>query len=218
MSAIRWDSHGEANLGSMVNGLGSSFVRRALGIAVLAALIGCASSEPPPRLFLLTPVPVDAAPPSPARNIAVGVSAVTVPEYLDRPEIVVRSPGTEVRTVESARWAERLTINASRVVVENLGIMLNSREVVFLPARYRPALKYEVGVDLMRFELQGENSAVLVARWTISQPDGTVLRSGQMTAAEPVNGSGAEASVAAMSRNLAKVSREIATMLGQLPS
>lgn len=198
--------------------IGTQSVRCVVSLALLTTLIGCASSEPPPRLFLLTPVPADSMTSAQGRNIAVGVAPVTVPEYLDRPEIVVRSPGTEVRTIESARWAERLTVNASRVVVENLGIMLSSREVIALPARHHSALKYEVGLDLMRFELQEQHSALLVARWTISYADGRVVRSGQLSAAEAINGSDIEASVAAMSRNLAKVSREIATMLGQLHS
>ncbi len=60
------------------------------------------------------------APPSGDRAVtgltSILVAQPQVPDYLDRPQIVERTTANELKLVEADQWAERLSINVSRVV------------------------------------------------------------------------------------------------------
>src|SRR5260221_10340011 len=103
-------------------------------------LIACQSS--PAELYVLSAQPaaesgapsqatrVDAAglpaPRSPDSGKPFGTVgiAVSVPEYLDRSEIVERAGANELKPSYKAQWGESLSIDASRVVSEDLESLL----------------------------------------------------------------------------------------------
>jgi uncharacterized lipoprotein YmbA len=142
--------------------------------------------------------------------------AVTVPEYLDRLDIVERAGANEVKPSEKAQWGESLSIDATRVVVEDLEALLPSASVVILPSRSRRSLDYEVDIELIRFEGDATGNSVMAGEWTISASDGHVLASGRFTRTEPIAQTGFSEMAAAMSRNLAAVSADLAAAFKQL--
>lgn len=192
---------------------------RILG-AALVVLTGCASSKPS-RFYTLTPMkapgsPARTAPAEPGTVVAVG--PVELPGYLDRPQIVTGSGGNELRMAETERWAGSLDKDVSRVLIENLTVLLAGRNVPVIPwgSSAYPALpvRFRVGVDLVRFEGPVGGPVVLKARYVVHEGDGkTVLAVGESTVREAVDGSGYEALVAGMSRALATFAREIAAAL-----
>ncbi len=109
-----------------------NYVQRGL-LATLCALLitlgGCAGT-PNSRFYLLEPltgapgpegtVPLD-------RAISIGLGPVTLPEYLDRPQIVTRTDRNTVLLAEFDRWAEPLSGNVSRTLAENLTYLLHER-------------------------------------------------------------------------------------------
>jgi uncharacterized protein len=142
--------------------------------------------------------------------------AVSVPEYLDRSEIVERASANELRPSYKAQWAESLSIDASRVVSEDLEALLPSANVVMLPSRARRSIDYEVNIDLRRFESDAAGSTIVVGEWTIDASDGHELANGRFRRSEPIAQAGFGEMAAAMSRNLAAVSTDIAAALGRL--
>jgi uncharacterized lipoprotein YmbA len=62
----------------------------------------------------------------------------------------------------------------------------------------------------------GAGSATVVGEWTIGARDGHELASGRFRHSEPLAQAGFAAMAAAMSRNLAAVSADIANALGRL--
>jgi uncharacterized lipoprotein YmbA len=142
----------------------------------------------------------------------VGVVPVSVPDYLDRPEIVTRSSSNEITVTDSQRWAERLSTNATGTVVENLAQALGAEQVVALPARSE--VDYEVALDLRRFEIDPEGRAVMIGRWSVidAKSRKEVARGG-LHRSEPVADSSYGAIAAAMSRNLAVASDDIAAAI-----
>ena len=78
------------------------------GGGLLCLLAGCASS-PPARFYLLTPLQDTASLPPQAdnaRQLTLGIDAVTLPEYLDRTEIVRQASTNQLDLAEFLRWAE----------------------------------------------------------------------------------------------------------------
>ena len=182
------------------------------GLALIAAvLVGCGTS-PPTHDYTLTavsPAPVG----SPERGSAeysVSVGPVTLPEIVDRPQLVVRVGANQVALVEEHRWAEPLTSEIPRVIAENLSQLLGSQQVVtFLQNAVRDP-EYRVLVDIQHFDSMVGQTVTIDALWTVRRASGGEPRTGRSLAREPIGGDGYDALVAAHGRALATVSREVA--------
>ncbi len=155
-------------------------------------------------------VPVD-------RGIVVAVGPVTVPDYLNRPQILTRSGPSEHRLAEFERWAGSLDEDISRVLAENLSALLSQDNVTVLRwgrGAYPSPAKYRVGVDVTRFEGTVGKSVILAARWFVSgEEDKKILSARESIVKEPVAGQDYDALVGAMSRALVTLSREIAAAI-----
>jgi uncharacterized lipoprotein YmbA len=113
---------------------------------------------------------------------------------------------------EFNRWAEPLNENISRVVADDLSVLLGSAEVATtLPADSKPA--YQVSIHVERFDSVPGKSAKIEAVWAIRKlPAGPAL-SGHTIELEPVKGNNDEALAAAHSRAIAKLSADIAARI-----
>ena len=78
-------------------------------------------------------------------------------------------------------------------------------------------MKYTVAVDVARFEGVGGGEVALEARWRIASGDGTELAVRRSTFSETTGAPGYGPLVAAMSRALGALSRDIATAINDLP-
>src|SRR5215510_9952978 len=92
---------------------------------------GCASQ--PSRFYLLSALPsTETASPATSgqQRPTIGVGPVTLPRYVDRPQIVTRTSPYEIKVAEFDRWAEALDSNFSRVLADNLSFLLPTARVV----------------------------------------------------------------------------------------
>jgi hypothetical protein len=179
-----------------------------LAVVALLALAACLGPRSDPSaFFLLSSSPADAAgAPVPVR---VGVGPVTLPGYLDRPQIVTRISDDEIALSEADRWAEPLAANLVRTLEENLAGMLPGSSYVGYPWYAAGAPDYAVALDVRRFEADASGAVVLNATWRLSRDDAQVA-GGATRIEEQAVGSDRAAAVAAHSRALAELSREIA--------
>jgi hypothetical protein len=183
----------------------------------LAISAGCAGTVPS-KFYTLTPMK---APDAPGKGVSAGegsflaVGPVTLPDYLDRPQIMTRSEGNEVRLHETERWAGSLEGDISRVLRENLSALLAGNRITVVrwsPATHPQAsFRNRVGVEILRFEGALGGTVVLKARYTLYGADGRkVVSVGESTVREAAGSPEYESLVAAMSRALATLSRNIA--------
>jgi uncharacterized lipoprotein YmbA len=190
-------------------------MRRTLAAIVLLVVAGC-SESPPTYFYTLSGMQL---PPGGlnAPDTAVGVGPVTLPEYLDRPQIVTRASGNRVALASFHSWVEPVDSMFTRVLVGNLSSLLATDNVVTMPQRRPMPLDYEVEVDVDRFDADHSGRAVLDARWRVFGADGAeLIGEGRSTIVEPAaEPGGYEAIVAAMSRALAQMSSAIATTIEQ---
>jgi len=203
-----------------------------LALPPLLALLVAGCQSPPSRLYLLSSIPATPQPqaaaaasgssrPAPARAHAngpvIGV-AVSVPEYLDRTDIMERTSANELKPNYDAQWGENLAVTASRTLSDNLATLLPSDDIMMLPSRSRRRFDYQVNLDLTRFESDPQGVSTLAGRWSISDAEGVEKASGHVLRTEQAAGTGYDAMAAAMSRNLAAVSSDIANALQRLPA
>ena len=188
-------------------------VRAALVMGALLLVGGCTSK--PSRFYVLSAIPqVETASvtrTSPQTPI-IGVGPVTLPRYLDRPQIVTRYGPHELKLAEFDRWAEGLDTNFTRVLGENIAQLLPTAQVVTHPWPRATPLDYQVMVEVTHFLGQVGGESLLMADWTLFKGEGQqVLVSGKSRLSAPVVSEDYAAMVAAMSQTLADLGREVAS-------
>lgn len=189
----------------------------ALGIAALLGLAGCAGNTPS-RYYFLSPLVEAGGAAAPGGSRTIGVGPVRLPDYLNRPQIVTRTGPNEFTVAEFNQWGGPLEAEVGRVLAENLATLLPADRVALFPWSMPYPAQYRVQVAVVRFEADAAGSVGLTARWSILGKDGRdALRTVQSSLREEAGGTEYEATVAAMSRALAGLSREIAAALLGLP-
>jgi uncharacterized lipoprotein YmbA len=189
---------------------------RAVLIGGLLVLAGCAGSEPV-RYYVLSAAPAGSDGAA-ARDIAIGVGPVELPEYLDRHQIVTRTSQNELSMADYDRWAESLEDNTIRVLAENLAALLPSRRVSIYPWKRATPIDYQVAVQVTRFDRLENGESVLAARWRVLDGGGKELLNQASTHQETPAGPDYAATVAAMNQTLEAFSREVALRIGELSS
>lgn len=189
---------------------------RFLGWLALLAMAAC-SSSPEERYYTLSADirPGNAAPAATHRVYT--IDAVTVPDILDRPQIVVRSGANAVEVLEYDRWAGPVPDQLQRVLAADLSARLGPGAVVDpgLPAASRADRR--ITISILAFDPERNGESVLDASWTVSDaaPESIgsgakIYRARHVTSIGPSDVAGL---VAAMSDLLAKLADDIAASL-----
>jgi uncharacterized lipoprotein YmbA len=179
---------------------------------LLAAASGCARSPNVNFYTLSAMAPETASPAAPIRTVAVG--PVTLPELVDRPQLVIKVAPDRVDIVETERWAEPLKSEIPRLLAENLARLLRPARVSTTDQSESRDAEYRVLVDIQRFETVPGEGVEIDALWSVRRSAvGATPRRGRSRVREPAAGSGYDALVAAHGRALAAISGDIARAL-----
>ncbi|PRX30937.1 hypothetical protein B0G75_106380 [Paraburkholderia sp. BL18I3N2] len=151
-------------------------------------------------------------------SIAAVIGPVTIPDLVDRPQIVTRVGDNEVEINEFARWAQPLSGDIGGVIAADLAVLLNSPQISVFDLTREPPGVWRVRIDVMRFESTPGRDVTVDVLWAVRPPGQGRPVTGRSVAREAVSGPGFEALVAAHDRALASVSRDIAAALQASPA
>src|SRR5688500_2693638 len=116
--------------------------------ASLIGIAGCAGTQPS-HFYVLTDL-ASVEPPSQeagaGQGPAIGVGPVTLPKYLDSPQIASRAGRYELAYDEFERWAEPLETNVTRALVEHLARLTPTDRVAVFPWPRGTPIDYQVMV------------------------------------------------------------------------
>ena len=191
-------------------------------VAALAAglLIGCAGTSPPTRYYLLQPMPGTAPlqhQPGSEAELTLGIGPVALPDYLDRQQIVTLLAENRTELAEYDRWAEPLKENFIRVLKENLATILDTPYILQEPWSISDSVDYRLEIEVIRFDADTSNTAVLAARWFIvRQADDVLLLTGKSTHTAAVKGSDYMGIVSSLNQVLEDFSRQIGGQIRNL--
>jgi uncharacterized lipoprotein YmbA len=194
----------------------SLFPRRlvlAAPVAVLLALGACAST--PSRFYILNPLsPSEAIPATAAaQGPVIAVGPVTLPKYLDRPQIVTRASRNRLTLGEFDRWAEPLQDNVTRVLGENLARLVPTDYILLQTWPHPANLDYQVKLEVLDFEGGLGGESVLLALWSLLDGAERPLMTRRASFQTPVGGRDYEAMVQAMNQMIDALSRDIAEVI-----
>ncbi len=196
--------------------------RIAPAVLLIMLLSGCGTT-PPSHFYLLEAMPAESITPAVAGGHAgphIGVGPVEFADYLVRAPIVTRTDGVEISLAETHRWAEPLDNNFSRVLAENLSLLLGTDRMSLHPSRNWSDIDYQVLVNVLQFDAEGSGGVTLAASWSIRGKAGSgllAMRKSTFHAETAATASHADI-VRALSDTVALLSREIAAAIQTLES
>ena len=200
--------------------------RRLLILALSGLLLtGCAGS-PTPRYYSLNAAL--AAAPAPANNTysgqsakAIGIGPITLPEAVDRPQLVLSQGTGEVTLAQGHRWAGSLKQDIALLLAAHLTRRLGDHPpIAAYPQSIAVDAPYQVTLDMTRFAASLGGEAHVEALWTVrGGSDSPPLRKrGVYRAAVQAHASGTEhaAVVAAYVQALLTLGDDLAKDLAPL--
>jgi len=200
---------------------------RNLGILFLAlglVMVGCspfgAGTQRQTQYYVLSSLQseeISIQPVADLSGIGIGVGPIRMPLYLDRSDIVTRGSSNQVEIADFAQWAGPLPENFSRVLAENLSVLLSTDKVGIFPFVRRDMVDFYVTVYVTRFDGMPGDRAHLRARWSIldNRRAKSFYEKHTVTSHPTIDGS-TEALIAAKSSTVSELSREIAEALWQV--
>ena len=184
---------------------------------IILSVSGCTGTSPNALYYTLSPIEKNSIPNQSTRvpaEFAIGIGPVTFSDQLDRPAIVTQTGRNQITINEFHRWAGSLQQNFTRVMTQNLALLLNTEQVMARPwERYfKPDIR--IAVDIQKFGGQLGEYAELGTTWMIIEEGKdveTVVHRSEIK--EPISDDSYNALVAAQSRALARLCEEIAKIL-----
>jgi uncharacterized lipoprotein YmbA len=178
-------------------------------LTLVIYLSACAGKSASSKFYVLSSLPQ--SPLSAAEGATIGVLPVAMPDYLDRPQVVTRVSENEINLDEFSRWAEPLKDSFTRALVQDLSTLLNTAKVIRTTESPGIPMALELGVEVVQFDGTLGGDVTLVVKWGLFGEGGKKLLLGKRSSfKEPTGAASYEAFVAAESRAVAALSREVA--------
>lgn len=153
------------------------FLSLVLALIFLLLVTGCTSTTRQAKFYLLQPMSR-----SEAHGLAVvatpslvGIGPVDTPAYLDRPQIVTGDLGAELKLAEYHRWAEPLRDTITRVLAENLSLLLPSSQIIGFPWNRTVNLDFQLEIKINRFHVDATGQCELNATWSLLKANKLVV-------------------------------------------
>ncbi len=126
--------------------------RLVIPLALGLSLAGCAGTSPPSRFYVLEPTLGQVEPITRMPKLSIGLGPLTLPDLLDRPQILTRSGPYQLDLAEFERWGGDLGANLGRLAAQRIGARLGTERVSLHPWPRQRQLDLQVRVDLTRFD------------------------------------------------------------------
>lgn len=176
-------------------------------------LAACGGPLPQESYYTLSsPQPPPSA--ASASPLSLYVGPVSVPDIVDRTNIVLGVAPNQVEVSDAYRWAEPLRSAIPRVLAETLSRELRTPRVFASRAGASGPVDYRIAVEVQRFESSLETGATIVAIWTIvPTAKDAAIRNGRSVAEEPLPTRDPQGLAVAHGRALDKIGRDIAAAI-----
>lgn len=154
-----------------------------LALCGMTLLGGCALGRSPrPNFYMLSSPAENAIQPGQSRitgpRIAVG--PVTIPGYLDRPQLFLRTGNdVQVELAEFNHWSEPLAEGVTRVLCDAVTASLAPQNGMAFPMRSTQSVDRSISVDITRFDGAPNGIVTLDAGWSLLDAHGGEIRTGR---------------------------------------
>jgi len=185
-------------------------------IASVMTLAACATPMKTHYYVLSGGSPISPAELHGAPEYRVSIGPVTVPEALDRLQIVLSVAPDRYAISDTEVWSTPLKREIPRVIAMELGKLLSSALVAGRLQQGSQGADFQVLIDVLRFESLAGESITLDAAWSVRNRAGERLHEAHSIFTEQVKTPEIPALIAAHASALKALSGEIAASLNSL--
>jgi uncharacterized lipoprotein YmbA len=178
-------------------------------------LVACFSSRPT-TFYLLRAIETS----KPGHNkpqlekITVFVKPVKFPEYLDRPQMIIRENEYKLQFSENHRWAEPLKDNFTQVFIENLNTRLAPGNAIMYSELHGLKPDTQLSIEVLRMDVDTNYQAVLRVKWTLlTEKNGRRIKRLRNEYNIPVEDKSYESAVEAQSKAIAQFADQVAATI-----
>jgi len=181
-------------------------------ILMFLMAIGCRSTTPQISYYALSTAgggQIQALNATPIQT-RIGIGPIVLPAYLDRHQMVIRTGPNQLRIDDYHLWAAPLSEEMPRILAENIMQADRALRVDRAPWGHRFTPDIVIGIQIFTFEAHGDGRVHLNAAVTMSDQRSEAQNSWSVDLEEQAQGRAYTDFVAAQSRILAKLGRQIA--------
>jgi len=120
----------------------------------------------PPQFFVLDTA-IEKAIRNNSSTLEIGIGPISIPGYINRPQIVTKTNSAEVRFDEFARWAEPIDAMFTRTLAQNIKTLTSSQSIYAHPWPKLVSLDYRISAKVIKFENDIQGDALLIVHWGV---------------------------------------------------
>ncbi|MGB0713022.1 MAG: PqiC family protein [Gammaproteobacteria bacterium] len=151
-------------------------------VLALASLSACISKPAPvTHFYVLNPTAQANAASAHEKSVSVLIEEVTLPDYLERGQIVSRETANRLLLSDFEQWGGSLRKDIGRILATNLGRLLSTPHILVPPIGPYDRVDYRVNVLVLGFESGPDDQARLQARWTVRDGGNGKALGGQLS-------------------------------------
>jgi len=152
------------------------YIKLLLPINLAFLLVACSSHQPTSFYQLKAMETADIeANKLQAEETTVLINPIKFPEYLDRPQLIIRDNDYKLQLSENHRWAEPLKNEFFRVLMENINNRLAPGHAVNYSELNSVNPAIHVSIEVLQLDVSIDNQAVLSVKWILNK-DKTIKR------------------------------------------
>jgi len=184
-------------------------------LLLLPLLPACGGGSSATRYYVLDSMPADKAVQS-VQAHSIAIMQIEIPPYLDRPKLVARDAGNQLRIAGYEQWGGHLRDNIARTLADNLSSRLSASRVDVAP--FPGSLDADVAVlmDVRSFERMPDGYVHMQVQWHVKyrhEADQGISRMEHFKSASRVGAEDYAGMVRAMSVLLGELSDHLANAI-----
>ncbi|MFA5355972.1 MAG: PqiC family protein [Candidatus Omnitrophota bacterium] len=196
-------------------------MRNIICLSLILFLSGCVSipNSPKSKFYTLKAVSPDNTGEqiSLSPGMILGVGPVTVPQYLNRPQMVTQDKDGMLKFSEFDRWGEPLELALTRLLATNLSTIAAEGNIEVYPWNPVIPVNYQVFADIVRMESQLNGDMLLVLQWSIIDAQANrMVFTKRFESRKPISPNNYSGMVEVLSASFASFSREVAEEVSKL--
>jgi len=183
-------------------------IRTILSLSMVLTIGGCGTS-PVAKMYTLNAVDkASTVVAGSEQSIAIKLGPISIPDSLDKPQIVTRVGANRLETDEFNRWAGDYQSNIQRIIGENISSLLPTNQVMMSDEIILVPVDYQILVNVRKFDGELGGVVTLNADWVLSvkNKEKTVIAKKSIFT-EKTDGANYQSYAAAQSRLLEKLSK-----------
>lgn len=168
----------------------------------ITQFIGCAS-PPGEQFYTLTSSAVQPAKAPQPDALVISIGAISLPEQVDRPQIVTLDGQQRVSISEQHRWAASLQSQIGQVLASSLAQRLDTPLVISYPQPEPRSPDIRVTLSIQRFDAQPGQEVVVDALWSARSVHSDQIQTGHESARVSITSTGDDYAVIAAAYRVA---------------